>query len=205
MFLFIFPGIKFPLDEPTLHNSLFHFFPNKTIVDTVFELYPMDGTYSSQNNRAAAILRDYFFACAARRTVASVSDQAIPAYLYHFTYKGDWIDDWLLGDYHSSELEYVFDNQWPPLIHTFSQNDQAMADTFGYYWTNFAKYLNPNGLSSNSTQAQWPVYTRDADLNLVMEVPSSVQTHLYKGQCDYFDSVQTLIGQEWEKVFWSKH
>ena len=39
----------------------------------------------------------------------------------------------MYADYHISELYFVWDNAWPPLIHIFSDSDKQMANTFGLY------------------------------------------------------------------------
>ncbi len=48
------------------------------------------------------------------------------------------------GDYHGSEIIYVFDNlqttDWP-----WSQVDRDLADRMSTYWTNFARSGDPNG------------------------------------------------------------
>lgn len=54
-----------------------------------------------------------------------------------------------MGDYHMSELYFVWGNPWPlrnsTEIHEYSGNDQMMVDTMQNYWTNMARYSNPNG------------------------------------------------------------
>jgi carboxylesterase type B len=86
--------------------------------------------------------------------------------------------------YHSAELEFVFDNAWPPLVHTFSARDQTMADTFGYYWSNLVKYLDPNGPSPSPDQAVWPRYDSSTLQSMSLDVPSSVVSALLKDKCD---------------------
>jgi carboxylesterase type B len=89
-----------------------------------------------------------------------------------------------LGVYHSAELEFVFDNAWPPFIHAFSVRDQTMADTFGYYWSNLVKYLDPNGPSPSPDQVVWPRYQADTLQSMSLDVPSSVVAALMKEKCD---------------------
>jgi hypothetical protein len=52
---------------------------------------------------------------------------------YHFEYAMDFIEYPLVGDYHASELVFVFDNQWPAIVHDFSAKDKQMAAWFGTY------------------------------------------------------------------------
>ena len=38
------------------------------------------------------------------------------------------------ADYHTAELPFVFDHQYPALLNTFSAKDKEMASYFGVYW-----------------------------------------------------------------------
>jgi len=185
------PGVKFPLDEQGVNTTLMHFFNNQTFVNSVFEMYP---TYDYKNcdAQAGAVLRDYFFVCSTRRGLSAMFNNGTgqkQVFLYHFTYKGDFIEDPLLGDYHSSELPFVFDNPWPPIIHHFSQNDATMADTFGAFWSNMVHYQTPNG--NNMTEpvpVYWPPFTMPNPLNVIMEVPVYTEEDLFQSQCAWWDA-----------------
>jgi len=64
-----------------------------------------------------------------------------PAYVYFFDRKLPGDD---AGAFHSSELWYMFQNMdlcWRPM----TEHDFALSDKMMDYWTNFAKYGNPNG------------------------------------------------------------
>jgi para-nitrobenzyl esterase len=96
------PGAWFPLNEARVKLALQHFF-NDTTTDQVVQLYYESA--ADWESVTALILRDFFFACPARRVAASLST-SVPVHLYHFTFVApNWVDQWLLGDYHSSELE----------------------------------------------------------------------------------------------------
>jgi carboxylesterase type B len=98
------------------------------------------------------------------------------------------VEDKYLGVYHTAELEFVFDNAWPPLVHHFSARDQAMADTFGFYWGNLVTYLDPNGEQSDSDQLTWPAY--DSNLQSIsLDVPASIMTALLQDKCSMWDSI----------------
>jgi len=43
--------------------------------------------------------------------------------MYRFTRNPGWIDTDLLGDYHTIELDFVWDNAWPPVLHIFDEDD----------------------------------------------------------------------------------
>lgn len=84
----------------------------------------------------------------------SLSDQ--PTYVYYFD-SAPPTDGRpaLTGSFHSSELWSVFhtmDRSWRP----FTEADVALSDRIVDYWTNFAKYGNPNGESAG----EWLPYTQ---------------------------------------------
>lgn len=115
----IVPNVWFPLNEQRTKLMLNHF------TDQIIKIYEYSAI--DWESVAALILRDFFFACPAHRVAQQLAKHATPTYLYHYTYKvPNWIDHWILGDYHSCELEVVFDNPWPPYIHYFDDADKSM-------------------------------------------------------------------------------
>jgi para-nitrobenzyl esterase len=185
----IVPDTFFPLSERHLNTTLNYFFNNnKTTVDNINRIYKK-ADYKTPDIKGAAILRDYFFACASRRLLNAARLTGQPnTRLYHFTYKGDFIEDIFLGDYHSAELEFVFDNEWPPIIHIFTERDKIMADAFGSYWSRFVYNLDPNVGNTTSKFVPWPVYDT-TKTNVVMDVPPRVENDLYGAQCTYWDTL----------------
>lgn len=184
---FIVPGAWFPLSEARVKLALHHFF-NSTVTDNVVTMYY--NSASTWESVVAVILRDFFFACPARR-VAKTLSASVPTWLYHFTYVAPtWVDQWLLGDYHSSELEFVFNNPWPPLVHHFTENDKKMAATFGGYWTNLAYTGNPNSGPTRGLLT-WPQYSTATSI-MNMKVPTAVDNTYLDNICVFWDTVDPL-------------
>lgn len=191
MFPLLFPNVSLPLSEASLNYALRHFFSNNaTDAALILDMYPAGDYSNDQDKRAAAILRDHFFACSARRALRAMNEHGTPnTHLYHFEYPGDFIEDLVLGDYHSAELPFVFNNPWPPILHAFSPHDQQMADTINTYWGNFVHSGDPNAGRNNVT-VTWPPYVQSAvngEQNIVLDVPAAVQDNLLKGYCDFWD------------------
>ena len=84
-----------------------------------------------------------FFACASRRAARAVHKhgeaksnpvqgvimtqmEGAQVWLYQFNYSAHWVDNKLMGDYHASELPFVWGNQWPPVVHHFDEKDSAI-------------------------------------------------------------------------------
>ena len=98
--------------------------------------------------------------CALRSTQSSK-----PAYAYLFQRQlpGD-----SSGAFHSSDLWYIFHSMkhsWRP----FTEGDKALSDQMVDYWTNFARYGNPNGKSGDV----WKPYTTQSPQFLVMDADNN--------------------------------
>ena len=98
--------------------------------------------------------------CALRSTQSSK-----PAYAYLFQRQlpGD-----SSGAFHSSDLWYIFHSMkhsWRP----FTEGDKALSNQMVDYWTNFAKYGNPNGKSGDV----WKPYTTQSPQFLVLDADSN--------------------------------
>jgi len=188
---FMIPAAYFPLDEARFKLALAHFF-NSTTVDQVTQMY----YYSADTweSVAAVLLRDFFFACPARRVARTMTAQGIATYLYHFTFVApNWIDSWILGDYHSAELEYVFDNPWPPVVHVFDEKDDEMAATLGSFWTNLAySGTSPNEGPAKNLQ-HWPRFAASTGVLMNMRIPTQVDEHYLESQCNFWDTVVPVL------------
>lgn len=85
-----------------------------------------------------------------------------PAYSYYFKRALPGDD---AGAYHSAELWYVFHtlkNSWRP----FTKADYELSDKMVNYWTNFAKYGNPNGIGGNN----WKPNTKEHPFQMVFDI-----------------------------------
>lgn len=63
-----------------------------------------------------------------------------------------------------------------------------MAASFGNYWTNLAKYGNPNG-NSTSKFLQWPAWEPSQQLNMILAVPTTIQQDYANSECMSYDAV----------------
>ena len=84
-----------------------------------------------------------------------------PAYAYMFARQLPGKDG---GAFHSSDLWYIFHSfrhSWRP----FTTGDKALSFQMVDYWTNFAKYGNPNGKSGGI----WTPYTPEAPEFMILD------------------------------------
>jgi len=191
MFLIV-PGVHFPVQASDLPVAMDHFFGNATVTRLIEQEYPL-ANYSSPEECFNDILRDYMFVCAARRALRAMDRHGTDTWLYHWHYKGDWIDGYILGDYHAAELEFVWDAPIP-IIHPFSANDNAMANTVDTYWSNMVWSGNPNGNATTSSRTgalrgeeYWPQYDNVNMADMVLAVPTQVERDYFESQCEFWD------------------
>ena len=192
----ILPGqLHDPLIASDLPLILRHVFGNdSSLIQSVLDTYPTSA-YPTVRNLTEVLLRDWFFACPSRRVAAAVTGDAAArggsesggsVWLYEFSYMGDWVEDGELGVYHSSELEFVFDNAWPPLVHSFSARDQRMADTVGAYWANLVVHRDVN--VGERTEVTWERWTAADRKSVRLEVPAQAEKALHAAVCDFWDA-----------------
>jgi len=196
----VLPEVTLPLNELEVYSIIDFFWPGfrKQILD----LYPYSG-FDSPDSQMAAILRDYTFSCAERRVLSAISEQSYPAYMYHMVYDSEFVETRVVGIYHGYELAFVFDNQLPPNIHSFSEEDQEIADSCGYYWGNFAKTQNPNtGYygKKDSRFIKWPLYNTTQRQNILFDLPLSSESKLYATECDLWDQIFVVETQKMKQV-----
>ncbi|MCX7987123.1 MAG: carboxylesterase family protein [Bacteroidales bacterium] len=122
-------------------------------------------------------------------------------FYYYFDQHPDYPKDspfYGFGSPHGQEVAYVFMNldTSNPMI---SAIDLQVSETMGTYWTNFAKYGNPNG----DGLPYWPVFTEKNPEVLYIRsristgpVPSEVSLKVLD---EYFKWRRTPEGREWAK------
>ena len=168
--------IHFPLEWSDLPVILNHFF-NDTETRLILHHYVVNCTCAFQC--IGSILKDYLFVCPARRLSVAMAHTGV--WSYQFDYRGDWIDNRVLGDYHSSELEFVFDNAWPPFIHTFSKRDQHMADVIGMLWANMIHTATSPGVP------WWPPLNATYQYSLVLNESLYMGAQFLTHHCALWD------------------
>lgn len=199
VFPLVVPGTSFPptdADLPIMVEHALNMYPSNLVsnltTQTIMAAYP---PYANGNNwqRGSDLLTHFFFSCSARRTARATAALGIPTYLYQFSADlSNWLEYGSLGNYHMSELFFVWRNQWPPLLHDFNSDEWQLADTFSAYWGNYAYTGNPNqGPLQPSTV--WPLYTAAGDANVQIEVPMNTTQHLLSSYCNMWDSVSASL------------
>ncbi|MEO7975637.1 carboxylesterase family protein [Flavobacterium sp.] len=84
------------------------------------------------------------------------------------------------GSHHGQEVAYVFEQLNSKNPQT-TQTDLAISDAMGTYWTNFAKYGDPNG----NNLPKWPAFNNDGKVMYFEQKP-------YVGTVPSLDSMKVL-------------
>ena len=100
-----------------------------------------------------------------------------------------WIDGFLLGNYHASELSFVWANEWPPILHAFNPADVQMSGFITERWAALAANLSspdpavpPSG--GLNASLRWPLWTEAAEEHLWLQVPVQNGSFLRTGVCE---------------------
>lgn len=180
-----------PLTNDTILDNLMHFLPNKQVVEYILEHYLPDLHVASPRHikyQMAAIFRDMTFACSVRRTANAVflGNHDSNVYVYQFTF------DLITGDYHSSELGFLW--TIPKLrLHRWAK----MQNYIQSYWANFIKFGSPN---TESTEVVWEKYDINLNKGIVLEDDPFMQANSYQDNCHIWDSVYekyVSLSEEW--------
>ncbi|CAF3296288.1 unnamed protein product [Rotaria socialis] len=159
----------------------------------------------SDNLRNAVILSyavgDGYFTCPTVTVANAYAMQHMPVYYYHFVARpstSDW-HSWT-GVMHGDELMFVFGE---PLNATDSKlykyEEIQLARRIMTYWSNFAKYGNPNGhLSANDSD--WPLYAFPERAHVVLDVVNKSTGVAHRADyCAFWENYVPILLEEFER------
>lgn len=139
--------------------------------EALIRLYGLDDPDTYQQAETN-MLGDDLFGVHKRYLAAANAAQGEPTYLYHFT-RVSPSKTQTIGAFHASEIFFVFGSHSP--LAGLSDEDEALTEAMGVYWTNFAKTGNPN----SGGLPDWPNYDPASDLwmtfNPSIEVTSGIR------------------------------
>ncbi|HEA18921.1 MAG TPA: carboxylesterase family protein [Pseudoalteromonas prydzensis] len=122
-----------------------------------------------------------------------------PVYLYYFDHHPErktGAKDEDHGSGHGHEIAYMFNNlnKSDPNVTT---NDLTMSDTMATYWTNFAKYGNPN----DDTLPNWPAFNNNKPSTMYFQQQPKVgpvpDKQALETLDEYFKWRRTPAGEKW--------
>lgn len=145
---------------------------------------------------------EYIFLCPTRYALFPLTSE--DTYFYVFNQTWSFYELWEIemcfdAVCHAAELPYVF-NVENLTVHEYDQHERVLAKRMIFYWTNFAKYGNPNGISSTDGTAMeaayWPKFreTSSEDEYFALQLSASgdfAMENPYKDICDFFDDLNS--------------
>ena len=103
----------------------------------------------------------------------------LPVYVYQFRRTPPRVGQ-TAGAHHAAEIPFVFDTHYLPLNPTGTR----LTDTMVAYWTNFAKYGDPNG----DAIPEWPAYDTKTKRWMILDNEISVEADVRKEKLDAIEN-----------------
>lgn len=160
--------LEFSMIPPAQQRSIME---QNLSTQVLTELIPY---YGSEQLRDTLLYSDYLFHAQARQLALFNQQYGQINYMYRFGMPVTAMqaiqsqDGIVYGAPHAGELPYMFGNFTGDHMEstTPSEQERMVSDTMMTYWTNFAKYGNPNGPADHSdpTLPHWPVYVPESNL-----------------------------------------
>lgn len=147
--------------------------------DALIDLYGLDDPDAYQSNEMD-MLGDDLFGVHMRYLARSNVASGMPSYLYHFT-RIPPSKSQTIGAFHASEIFFVFGSHNP--LAGLTDEDVALTEAMGRYWTNFAKTGDPNGTGL----VEWPAYNPDTDLWMTFNPSIKVAPNIRKEKLDIME------------------
>lgn len=203
-FVLIVPGMQFPprqQDIPALIEHAFNMYSADALRNAtaaILPIYPESAYFNDSWSQGSDMLTHAFFSCANRRASRALAQQGVPVWLYQFSHALHWPEVELLpelGDYHTSELDFVFGHSLPVLIHDFDAKDLDILAAFDGWWRNFATTGDPNN-GTYASPEPWPRFVADGgegERNMQIELPFSITTSLLDEECNAWDQFQAEL------------
>ena len=107
----------------------------------------------------------------------------LPVYVYQFRRTPPRVGQ-TAGAHHAAEIPFVFDTHYLPLNPT----GKRLTDTMVAYWTNFAKYGDPN----SDAIPEWPAYDTKTKRWMILDNEISVEANVRKEKLDAIEN--TYLG-----------
>ena len=107
----------------------------------------------------------------------------LPVYVYQFRRTPPRVGQ-TAGAHHAAEIPFVFDTHYLPL----NRAGKRLTDTMVAYWTNFAKYGDPN----SDAIPEWPAYDTKTKRWMILDNEISVEADVRKEKLDAIEN--TYLG-----------
>lgn len=190
--------------EYILSSVFGNYYNDSSLGNKILTYYQTQGPSSVAKLNADALLkliiRDCIFLCGSRRAAKTLFAGGGDVYVYEFEYNSSEFPKHSLflelGDYHGSEMPFVWNNL--PINPTPTNDDKNMASIFQRYWSSMVASLSPNNHISQQKGIvpEWPIYNtsnshntsgKGAWLRLKLDPESSVTLDF---PCEFWDPIR---------------
>lgn len=170
--------------------------------EKILKIYPPQHE-SSNAITMAKVFDDAFFKCGARNVGLSQNGLT---YLYSYDFSAP-IQLWGPAIYkrdgyvlHGAELPFVFHTP-EKINYQFTPTENQVSIKIMDYWTNFAKYLNPNGPGKPpSALTHWPAFEVPEKKYMVFNTLNSIQSDPNAEACEFWDSIGYNFSNPWMRA-----
>ncbi|XP_041378852.1 acetylcholinesterase-like [Gigantopelta aegis] len=134
------------------------------------------------------IVGDRYFVCPAVRLSDRIARAGQDVFLYYFAHRpvSEVWPSWM-GAYHSIEIQFVFGLP-VTFPDRYSNDDVMLSRRVMTYWTNFARFGNPN----DPELLEWPQYDEDTMSYMELNLACTVHTGgLRNDQCTFWNQLRT--------------
>lgn len=190
--LFVFHALPQPLSVQafTSYVQQFPLFHNDTgLIQRALELYPADP--GDGRHALAAMLSDALIVCPMQEQAKRVADNGISSFLYRFAhFTACNIFPSYYGVTQTAELPYLFGHPYANCM--FTVDEMALSTAVEQYWTSFAANFTP----VSAGNFQWPRYSSNSPLNLVLSLPITTQRELEDDECEFWEPLLSPLPYE---------
>ncbi|XP_050409132.2 acetylcholinesterase [Patella vulgata] len=170
-----------------------YFKNEKNVLDKLMEVYSEDGiSDETQARKAVDMYGDFILQAPSIEILQYHSKMATSrkTYEYYFTHvpENQNLPAWFQGANHADELSFVFG---PTLTSVnISTTEIKVSEVIQRYWTNFAKYGNPNGESGT----KWPSFNTTTRHYMDLNIQPTTGQHLLKDRVNlWLDEIPSLL------------
>ena len=154
--------------------------------------YPLSD-YNTNFDAVEAVIGDYLFVCPAQYMIEAFNTPNTinkMSFMFLFNHTPSWFAP-SMGPVHGSEINFVFGFR-PEGETPFTPEEEIISRNMTYYWTDFAKFGNPNSFRDVTC---WPRYTNSFHQRLVINTGASSYIPEYRAsQCELWKEYYDLYG-----------
>ncbi|MDX6741680.1 carboxylesterase/lipase family protein [Actinocorallia sp. A-T 12471] len=188
-----YPHLIGPLFEVASASQLLGTTVPPEAVPEILERYPLEKFENAARAAAAAVGDCGVITAGGRRTTRTVRRFVPRVYAYEFDVPDSpvaWPSvSFSYGSAHVQEVQFLFPGfaGGGGTRHELSGPQRVLAGHMVRYWTNFARYGDPNGEGGDAPY--WPVYDAEADAVLSLTAPEPAVTSTFSAthHCDFWD------------------